>query len=206
MGIRDRLRKQRQLERQQKLNQMPNDQQTVPEAIEQEKEYTIELKLPCDEKLEDIVEDVVEDVVEEVVEDVVKELKEPMPPVIEPPVVEEKEVEVIEIVINEEEPQPKEESNMLTTGTYTIRGIYKEGLVLSFNNFELRPTTSALIYGNGQRIKGANNPFAILLNQEYILKVTVDPHLLTVQLGKTILKEKMSGSIKLCANQSISIE
>ena len=202
MGIRDRLRKQRQLERERERKM---NQQTVPEAIEKEKEL--------EQKVEKVVEKVVEEVVEELVEPtpepmpVVEPQEEPTPepmPVIEPKEKKEKELEVVEMVVEVKE--EKSSNNELNLGTYKISGIYKEGLVLSFNNFEIRPTSSALIYGNGMRIKGANNPFAILINQEYSLKIIVDPHLLTVQIGKTILREKMNGKIQVTSNQPITIE
>ncbi len=183
MGIRERLRRQRQLEREQQEQQK---QQTVPEAVEEavqdmmkqvETEYAVEIKLPKELPKEEPKEEVKKEIKEEPKEEVKKEIKE----------------------------EPKEEVQQLSNGKYKISGIYKSGLELSFYDFIIKPTQSYLSYGD-KRIKGANNPFMALLNQPYVLIVTVDSYLLTIQIGKTILKEKISLPIILDTNQPITIE
>ena len=156
MGIRDRLRKQRELERQ----QLETDQQTVPEAIES----------------------VISDMVEKVVLATIPEEA------------------VVEPIVEEAVVEPC----TLSAGTYRISGFYKQGLELYFDDFTLKPTPSCLLCGNS-RIKGSKNPFMALLNQRYVLIVTIDPYLLSIKIGKTIINEKMRINTVL-SNQDITIE
>ena len=186
MGIRERLRRQRQLEQEQ---QRMLTQQTVPEAIEE-----VTKKVVKEEPV--VVKEVVVKepmVVKEVVVEepmVVKEV------VVEEPIVIKEEPVVVKEVVGEEPEEMK-----LTNGKYKLSGIYKEGLQLKFNEFMIKPTQSYLAYGN-KRIKGANNPFMALLNQPYHLTITVDSYLFTIQMGKTILKEKMSSPIIVECNRT----
>ena len=220
MGIRDRLRKQRELERQ----QLETDQQTVPEAIESVISDMVEkvvlATIPEEESIveegveepiveEVVVELIVEEVKEEaVVEPIVEEVKEEA--VVEP-IVEEVVVEaVVELIVEEAVVEPiveeavVEESCTLSSGTYRISGFYKQGLELYFDDFTLKPTSSCLLCGNS-RIKGFKNPFMALLNQRYVLIVTIDPYLLSIKIGKTIINEKMRINTVL-SNQDITIE
>jgi hypothetical protein len=172
MGIKERLRKQREIEN----LMLDNEQQTVPEAIKNVLEPIIE---------EEIIEelDIVEPIIEEEIIDIVE-------PIIEEPVI---------------EPVVEEELKQIVPGIYKITGIYKEGLEIYFNDFMIKPTQNYLQYGD-KRIKGANNPFHILLNNKYEIYVTIDPYLIYISIGKLDILQKMINCSNISSNQPITIE
>jgi hypothetical protein len=107
----------------------------------------------------------------------------------------------------EMEPAPLEEKypQITSYGLYKLSGIYKPGLEIYLNDFLIKPTQNFLQCGD-KRIKNYLNPFFVLLNNKYEIILKIEFYMMTIQIGKTIIYEKISNIPNLLSNQDIELE
>ncbi len=105
------------------------------------------------------------------------------------------------------EPTPLEEKypQITSYGLYKLSGIYKPGLEIYLNDFLIKPTQNFLECGD-KRIKNYLNPFFVLLNNKYEIILKIEFYMMTIQIGKTIIYEKISNIPNLLSNQDIELE